>query len=173
MNDRFLVTYATRYGATQEVAEAIAATLRASGLEVDLQPMQAVRSLDGYRGVVLGAPLYIGKWPKSALDFLARHQQALGARPVAVYALGPTGTDAEEMQGSRAQLDKVLAKYPWFTPIPLEMFVGRYDPARLSFAHKLLAALPASPLYQKPASDHRDWAAIQAWASELPARLGR
>ena len=38
-----LVGYATRYGSTQEVAEAVAATLRERGLEVDTQPMQNVR----------------------------------------------------------------------------------------------------------------------------------
>ena len=36
MSDSILVGYATRYGSTQEVAGAIAATLRESGLEVDI-----------------------------------------------------------------------------------------------------------------------------------------
>ena len=53
MSDSILVVYATRYGSTQEVAEAVAGTLRERGLEVDLQPMRNVRSLEGYRAVVL------------------------------------------------------------------------------------------------------------------------
>jgi menaquinone-dependent protoporphyrinogen oxidase len=89
-------------------------------------------------------------------------------RPVAVFALGPIGTDAKEIQGSRAQLDQELVKHPWLTPVALEMFVGRYDPARLRFPDNLLARLPASPLHQMPASDHRDWAAIRDWANNLP-----
>ena len=39
-----LVAYATRYGSTQEVAEAVAATLRTRGLEVHLRPAREVRS---------------------------------------------------------------------------------------------------------------------------------
>lgn len=58
MSESVLVAYATRYGSTQEVAEAVAATLRERGLEVDIQPMRKVRALAGYSAVVLGAPLY-------------------------------------------------------------------------------------------------------------------
>lgn len=43
-----LVGYATRYGSTQEVAEAVATTLRECGLEVDIQPLSKVRTLAGY-----------------------------------------------------------------------------------------------------------------------------
>jgi len=57
MSDSILVTYATRYGSTQEVAEAIAATLRESGLEVDIQPMRKVQTLERFRAIVMGAPL--------------------------------------------------------------------------------------------------------------------
>jgi menaquinone-dependent protoporphyrinogen oxidase len=168
MSTSILVAYATRYGSTQEVAESIAATLREGGLEVDLQPMRNVKTLDAYRAVVLGAALYIGKWNKDAHQFLSQHRTALMQRPVAVFALGPIGTDAKEIQASRAQLDQELVKHPWLTPVALEMFVGRYDPARLRFPDNLLARLPASPLHQMPASDHRDWAAIREWASSLP-----
>jgi menaquinone-dependent protoporphyrinogen oxidase len=168
MATSILVAYATRYGSTQEVAESIAAALREGGLEADLQPMRSVKTLDAYRAVVLGAALYVGKWHKDAHQFLSRHQAALIQRPVAIFALGPIGTDEKEMQGSRAQLDKELASYTWLAPVAMEMFVGRYDPARLRFPDSLLTRLPASPLHQLPASDQRDWAAIRGWANTLP-----
>jgi len=171
MSDSILVAYATRYGSTQEVAEAVAATLRESGLEVDLQPMRQVRALAGYRAVVIGAPLYIGSLLKDARRFLSQHREALSERPVAVFALGPTHADEQERQGARAQLDKELAKFPGFTPVAVEVFGGKYDPATLRFPDSLAARLPASPLYNQPASDARDWAAIRAWASDLAAKL--
>ncbi len=166
-----LVAYATRYGSTQEVAEAIAATLREVGLEVAVQPMRKVQNLAAYGAVVLGAPLYIGAWHKDALDFLSRQRAALTQRPVAIFALGPISTDEKELQGSRAQLDNELAKFQWLRPVAVEVFAGKYDPAKLNFGDRLIARLPASPLYHAPACDARDWARIRAWASSLAAQL--
>jgi menaquinone-dependent protoporphyrinogen oxidase len=166
MSTSVLVGYATRYGSTQEVAEAVTATLRECGLAVDIQPMREVRSLAGYSAVVLGAPLYMFRWHKDARRFLSRHREALIERPVAVFALGPVHDpyDEKEWQDSRAQLDKELAKFPWFTPVALEMFGGKFDPAKLRFPINLLAG-------QEPASDVRDWTAIRAWARNLAAQL--
>ena len=169
MSDKILVAYASRYGSTQEVAEAIAATLREADLTVELQPMRDVRSLDGYSAVVMGAPLFVMKWHRDAHRFLARHQTGLSQRPLAIFALGPL--QADQMAGSRAQLDGELAKHTWLDPVALELFVGKYDPARLTFPHNLVASAPASPLHGVPASDHRDWDAIRAWAQTVAELL--
>jgi len=162
MSSSVLVGYATRYGSTQEVAEAVAATLRECGLAVDISLLREARTLAGYSAVVLGAPLFMFRWHKDALRFLSRHREALMERPVAVFALGPVHDpyDEEEWRDSRAQLDKELAKFPWFTPVALEMFGGKYDPANLRFPIKQLAG-------EAPASDIRDWTAIRAWAADL------
>lgn len=162
MPSLILVGYATRYGSTQEVAEAVAATLRECELEVDIQPMRKVRTLAGYSAVLLGAPLFMFRWHKDALGFLSRHREALIERPVAVFALGPTHDpyDEKEWQASHDQLDKELSKFPWLTPVALEMFGGKYDPTKLRFPINVLAG-------KVPASDLRDWEAIRAWATDL------
>ena len=166
MSSSTLVGYATRYGSTQEVAEAVAATLRESGLAVDIELLRQVRSLEGYRGVVLGAPLFMFRWHKDAIQFLARNRKALAGRPVAVFALGPTHDpyDEQEWRDSRAQLEKELTKFPWLKPVALEIFGGKYDPTKLRFPISLLAG-------KVPATDLRDWTAIRAWAAGLKAIL--
>jgi menaquinone-dependent protoporphyrinogen oxidase len=166
MSTSVLVGYATRYGSTQEVAEAIAATLRECGLAADIQPMREVRTLAGYSAVVLGAALYMFRWHKDARRFLSRHRQALTERPVAVFALGPVHDpyDEKEWQDSCAQLDKELAKFPWLAPVALQMFGGKYDPEKLRFPINLLAG-------KEPASDLRDWTEIRTWARNLAAIL--
>jgi menaquinone-dependent protoporphyrinogen oxidase len=166
MEHKVLVAYASKYGSTQEVADAIAATLCERGVQVDLKPMRAVRAIEGYIAVVLGAPIYYGLWHKEALNFLSRNEDALTRHPVVVFALGPNSNDEKEMQGSRAQLDKELAKFPWLKPVFIEVFGGKY-PAKLRFPDSFVAALPASPMHGKPPSDVRDWTAIRAWADSL------
>ena len=161
-----LVGYATRYGSTQEVAEAVAATLRECGHTVKLQLLRDVRKLEGDGAVVLGAPLFMFHWHKDALGFLARQQAALTKMPVAIFVLGPVHDphDEAEWKDSWTQLDKELAQFPWLKPVALEMFGGKYDPEMLGFPLKLFAG-------KEPASDIRDWAAIRAWTSDLAAKL--
>lgn len=166
MSASILVTYATKYGSTQEVAEVVAATLRECGLGVDVQPMRQVRSLDGYQAVVLGAPLYMFHWHKDAIHLLSRHRAALTERPVAVFVLGPASADEKDWRGAREQIGKELAKFPWLKPIALEVLGGKFDPTKLTFPWSLMPGLR-----KVPASDVRDWAAIRAWASSLVERF--
>lgn len=157
-----LLTYATRFGSTQEVAETIAATLRAVGLVVDLQPMQEVKSLDRYNVVVLGAAIYNAKWNVVAHQFVSQYQDALAQLPVAIFTLGPLSASEAAKRNSRRQLDNELTKYPWLKPVAVEIFAGKYDPSK-----------PGMGFFDRfvPARDLRNWDAIRAWANTLPAQL--
>jgi menaquinone-dependent protoporphyrinogen oxidase len=171
MSTAVLIGYATRYGSTREVAEAMAAVLRESGCDVKLEQLKNVHSLEGYGAVILGAPLYIGALPTDAKRFLTEQQAALTQRSLAVFALGPLSRDENEMRGAREQLDKELAKYPAVKPLDVALFSGVFDPKKLRFPDNLLTVLPASPLHGRPASDERDWTAIRAWAGGLAAKF--
>jgi menaquinone-dependent protoporphyrinogen oxidase len=167
MENRVLVAYASTNGSTQEIAEAVAAELGKNGVTVDLQPMRKVQSLQDYRAVVLGAPLYMFHWHKEALKFLPRHRQALMERPVAIFASGPSFKgDEAECQEVHRQIKQELAKFPWLTPRAVEIMGGRFDPAKLRFPLNLIPALK-----RMPANDLRDWTAIRGWASSLGGKL--
>lgn len=172
MNRKVLVTYASKYGSTREVAGAIAESLRVHGLDAELQAVGNVKTLEPYQAVVLGAPLYIFHLHKDAKRFLARHQAALADRPTAFFVLGPTDDKPEGWQEAQKMLDQELAAIDWFKPAPVTLFGGRLDPAKFRFPDSWLASLPASPLHNAPVSDARDWTAIRAWAESLPAQLG-
>ena len=161
METDVLIAYATKHGSTREVAETVAAELKELSLAVELGELRKVRGLNGYRSVVIGAPLYMGRWHKDARRFLKRHHKALAAMPVAVFALGPLKLTEEDVAGSRAQLDRALALVPELRPATVEVFGGVIDPANLRF-----------PFNRMPAGDARDWDAIRAWARSLPGELG-
>ena len=64
-----LVAYATKNGSTQEVAEYIGTVLQEDGADLELCPAKWVRErIEGYDLVMLGAPLYSGRWHRDA-DF--------------------------------------------------------------------------------------------------------
>jgi menaquinone-dependent protoporphyrinogen oxidase len=151
-----LVAYATKKGSTREVAASVAETLRESGFAVDLQPAATIDSLRRYDGVVLGSALYMGRPHPDARRFLKRHQAALAAVPTAVFAMGPGTLAKKDVDGSRHQLERTLAKVPEIVPVATAIFGGVVDPKQLSF-----------PFSHMPASDERDWDAIHDWAKEV------
>ena len=167
MSASILVTYATRSGSTQEVAEAIGRTLVEKGFGVDVQRLPIKGALDRYDAVVLGAPLYMFRWHKDALGFIGRFREELAERPVAVFALGPFNDTEKEWREVRAQLDKELGKSAWFKPVAVQVFGGKFDPATLSFPYTLLPAMK-----KISASDIRDWDAVRRWAEELAGLFG-
>jgi menaquinone-dependent protoporphyrinogen oxidase len=161
MTSSVLVAHATKRGSTQEVAEAIAETLRGHGLDVETRPAVDVRELDDYDAVVLGGALYFGKWHPAARGFLRRHRKELARLPVGVFAMGPRTMEEKEVASSRAQLDQALADVPEVELASVAIFGGVVDPAKLRF-----------PLSHMPASDARDWEAIREWAEEFAETLG-
>lgn len=173
MPAKILVTYATRYGSTQEVAERVASVLRERGLTVEMAAVKDVRSLGAYDAVVLGAPIYIGHLRKEARQFLANHADTLAQRKVAIFALGPIQSPRVESEWTdcRQMLDKDLAQYPALKPMAIELFGGKMDPRQLRFPDSLLNVMPASPFKDMAPTDLRDWEAIRAWAEGLAAKL--
>lgn len=168
MKTKILLAFTSTHGSTQEIAAAIAETMRECGAEVDLQQIGQVKNLDGYDAVILGAPIYMFHWHKAAIRFLSKHQKKLaGNLPVAIFAGGPTGAgDEDEWQDVRVRFDRELATFSWFNPVAVEIVGGKFDPTTLRFPWNLLPALK-----QMPATDLRDWEAIRTWARGLMDRF--
>ncbi len=161
MDAPVLVAYATKHGSTREVAEAVARTLGAHGLEVETRPAAEVRDVGHYRAVVIGGALYTGRWHRDAVRLLECQRRALAQRPTAIFAMGPRTLAENEVAESRSQLDRALARVPEVQPASVAVFGGVVDPSALRF-----------PFNRMPASDARDWEAISAWADDLAAELG-
>ena len=153
-----LLAYATRNGSTRQVAEAVTAAFREADAQVTVTPARTVReSVAGYDLIVLGAPLYSGRWHRDAHRFLKRHRRELAAVPVAVFGMGPRDDTEEAWQRSRAQLDRALAKRDWLTPAAVTVFGGVDPPGR----------------GKRPRRDLRNWQVIHAWAADILAAAAR
>ncbi len=163
MEVKFLVSFATVHGSTQEVSEVIAATIREQGITVDLVPAGSVKMLKGYQAIILGTALYIGHIHKDAKGFLTRFQREISEGiPIAIFAGGPLKPE-DNREEIRGMLDQQLAKYPWLKPISIELIGGKYDPAKgVKFPWNLLPAMK-----NVPPADMRDWAAIRNWAIDV------
>jgi menaquinone-dependent protoporphyrinogen oxidase len=153
---QILVAFATKNGSTEEVAGAIATALRGTGCTVTLRRAREVKEpIRGSDLVVLGAPLYSGRWHRDAHRFLKSHRDELGSVPIAVFGMGPRSGEEEGWRRSRAQLDRALAKRPWLSPVAVAVF-GGVDP----------------PRGRRERRDLRDWTVIGGWAAQLAPRPG-
>jgi len=79
---RVLVSAATKYGATAEIAQAIGEVLGERGLEPTVLPPEQVEEVDGYDAAVLGSAVYAGHWLKPVRELVERHAGGLAGRPV-------------------------------------------------------------------------------------------
>jgi menaquinone-dependent protoporphyrinogen IX oxidase len=77
---RVLVTAASRHDATREIAETIADGLRRRGVDAEARPLDEVVSLDGFDAVVLGSAIYMGRWLKTAREFVSACVSARAGR---------------------------------------------------------------------------------------------
>ena len=169
-----LVAYASKHGATQDIAERIAETLRAAGLDAQAQPVTAARDLAAYDAFVIGAAAYMGSWLKEATEFVRRNQALLATRPVWLFSSGPLGTATTDAQGRDLLVASGPKEYAEFketiAPRGVRVFFGALDPNTLGLSERLLRRLPTGRALL-PEGDFRDWAEIEAWAASIAHEL--
>jgi menaquinone-dependent protoporphyrinogen oxidase len=168
MDDQVLVAYATKYGATAEIAERIGEVLRQARLRTDVLRAGQVRDLTPYRAVVLGSAVYIGKWLKEAEKFLRANERALTERQVWLFSSGPTGKgDAVDLVRGWRFPEALQSIADRIKPRDIAVFHGNADVNKLNFIEKRMLDTVKAPL-----GDFRDWEAITSWAGAIASALG-
>ncbi|MGD1996562.1 MAG: flavodoxin domain-containing protein [Anaerolineae bacterium] len=167
MDAQMLVAYATKYGATEEIAERIGQVLRQAGLRTDVLPADRVSDLTAYKAVVLGSAVYAGQWRKEAATFLEANEKKLAERPVWLFSSGPTGEGdpVQLMKGWRfPEAQQAIADR--IEPRDIAFFHGVLDLRKLGLAEKLIVKAMRAPI-----GDFRDWDAITSWAAAIADAL--
>ena len=169
MDGQVLVAYATKYGATAEIAEKIGEVLSEAGLPNDVLPADNVGDLTPYEAVVLGSAVYMAKWRDEAAKFLEANEDALAERPVWLFSSGALGEGdpVELMRGWRfPEAQQEVADR--IGPRDIAFFHGVLDTEKLSLPEKLIVKG-----IKAPTGDFRDWEAITSWAKVIADALKR
>ncbi len=166
-----LIAYCTRAGSTAEVAQAVGAALHEVGLDAEILPIDEIDTINGRATVILGAPLYMGHFPREFCRFLASNRAVLSASQCWCFVLGPTRSQAADFDAARKQAHKQLLRYGWFHPVDVHIFGGRWDAKNLPFPFSLARYIPGNPVARIPPADIRDWPAIHEWAMNIACRI--
>jgi menaquinone-dependent protoporphyrinogen oxidase len=158
---KILVTYASRYGSTAEVAQAIAAQLCARGEAVDGCAVADVTDVSAYRAVVVGSAVRMGQWLAPAVKFVEAHKDALSQVPVAYFTVHMLSVDDSEASRQKraayvAPVRAILA------PSHEAFFAGKIDSRQFTLLDRLMTKATGSV-----DGDQRNWPAIRTWADQI------
>jgi menaquinone-dependent protoporphyrinogen oxidase len=171
VNEKILVTYASRAGSTAEVAEVIGETLAENGTEVEVLPMQAVKDLTPYRAVVAGSAIRGSKWLPEALQFIQTNRAVLAQKPFAEFTVSITLAMSNSDQYRQTVSKWVEPVRAQVRPVSEGLFAGMLDFKKLPINLDTLLLRLSVVLGIFPRGDHRDWNAIRAWAESLKPQL--
>lgn len=167
MANKILVTYTSRTGWTVGVAEAIGKTLAENGAQVDVLPMRDVKELSAYDAVVAGSGINGAAWRPEAMQWIRDHQTELKRKPFAAFLVCMTLAmkNGEQYRGHVASwLDPVRALV---RPVSEGLFAGGLDIRKVPTLKDRLGFRLSVLFGVWKEGDHRDWNAIQKWATEL------
>lgn len=162
---RVLVAYASKRGSTVEIAEAVAAELRRSGLAVSCEPAEEVGGLDSYDAVVLGSAVYMKRWRGDAKHFLRKHRKPLAEMPFWVFSSGPAGDPADD-DPAWTEPARIVDKVEELGARGHVVFGGRLPEEPHGMIEKaMVEGVP--PEYR----DRRDWDEICSWSRDIAEEL--
>lgn len=166
---RVLVGYATAAGSTEGIAERIAATLRETGADVTCRPVGPDLDPAAFDVLVVGSAVHTMAWLRPALDFLDRIP-ADSEHPTWCFSVGgvaPHGPLTRRMTSLEA--GKVEQGFPTgFRARGHRFFGGIVETTGVPLWGRVFWRLVGG----RP-GDHRDWPAVEGWARQIAAEVGR
>lgn len=164
---KVLVTAASKEGATSEIAEAIAQTLRKRGLEITVSAPERVEDIRGYDAVVIGSAVYMGRWLEPASGLVHRCGAAMADRPVWLFSSGPVGNPrrklVQQMGADPVEMPALLAQTQ---AREHRIFAGKLVKEHVGRAQRLSLSI-----FRGFDGDFRNWAEVDRWAAQIADAL--
>lgn len=180
--NKALIIYSTRYGATKGTSEELARVLEEEGFVVKVVNAreEKIRDIAEYRLVIVGSGMSMGNWGSEAEEFVKKFQRDFDSKKLAIFvsSLKPV----EEKEGKtdlvnrirKVGLDDKTVKYH-LQPIATAVFGGVIDYPKIGFLMRKGMELGYKSALKKhgfretapDVYDLRDWAEIDEWAREV------
>lgn len=163
-----LVTYASAFGSTREIAERVGEVIGKWVSKVDVRSVDEVDTAAGYDALVVGSAVHDQAWLPPARDFVRRNAEDLSDKPLWLFSVGMPGAlpvllrrlAMSEEAKLRRQFSGVVE------PVAHRLFSGVITPDRLPVLGRLIFLVIGGHY-----GDHRDWREIEAWADGIGQSL--
>ena len=167
MTNKVLIAFASKYGATQEIAEKVGEILKKDGIAVDVVPTKKVKKLDEYQAAIIGSAVYIGQWYKPTTKFLQKNQGKLATMPVWIFSAGPSGKgDPVELLKGWKYPPMLQSVIDVVKPRDTAVFGGTLNVDKMKGLEKWIVNRVGGEV-----GDFRDWDMINAWAEKVAKEI--
>jgi menaquinone-dependent protoporphyrinogen oxidase len=158
---RVLVTWGSRHGGTEGIANQIAAAMRDASVDIELRAAREVKTLAGYDAAIIGGALYANRWHRDARRLVTRHLGALRRIPVWLFSSGPL--DSSAARAPIPPVTEVAVLIERIGAVGHATFGGRLEPDVTGWMVHAMA--------RDHSGDWRDPEQIRTWAIGIAARL--
>lgn len=167
MEKKVLLTYASKYGSTKEIADKIRDLLEGRKIANEMLSVEKVNNLNDYSAVIIGSAVYMGQWRKKAVNLLKNNIAELRHKKVWIFSTGPTGKGdpVELLEGWKIpkNLEDTVAQ---INPVDIKVFGGKLEEGRLSFMDKFIIKKVKAPV-----GDFIDWKDVEKWTVQIISQL--
>ena len=194
---KILVIYDSGYGATEDAAGTVAATLAEKGLNVDLR-IAGLEDLVGYDAAIIGSPIRVGHCSPKIKRFLKKNYTALKSMKLAFFFTCMSVTNDELEQELPLYIDpsfsvsnkphariKLMennhtASYylknfvkltPGISVLGISFFKGRLKIGKLSIFHRLVMRFATFALPEIQNGDYLDHVLIRDWVERISTQM--
>jgi menaquinone-dependent protoporphyrinogen oxidase len=173
---RILLVYASRYGHTAKVMQAVADECQRDGASCD---MFEVRSLPvkievgDYDGVILAGSVYYGRHAPALESFVLRHH-LLSSVPSAMLSISLAASDEKTRAEAEGAIDRFVQRTGW-TPDKRLCVAGALSYTRYGFIvrwmMRRISAKKGSSTDSSRDHIYTDWPALQSFVRDFTAGL--
>ncbi|MGW3304349.1 flavodoxin domain-containing protein [Streptomyces rubiginosohelvolus] len=165
------ILYASEHHSTQEITSRIGTRLRTHGHHVDVRSLTSALGGQGLPRVdafVMGSAVHDGAWLPTAEAAVLAGAEELRGLPVWMFSVGMSAALLRLLRllADRAVQPRVAALVDVVRPLEHRRFSGVIRREHLDRKGAVLFRLLGCRY-----GDHRDWAAVDAWADDIARQL--
>jgi menaquinone-dependent protoporphyrinogen oxidase len=174
-----LIVYDTTEGQTRQIAQHVADAATGLGHQVELHEIRRLPSdftVGRFNGVIVGAPIHMGKHSKRLAQFVGKRRVDLERKPAAFFSvsLSAAGTESERTQAEK-YVGEFLAQIGW-RPQMTATFGGGLLYREYGFLKRWMMTKIARDAGKDTDTsrnyDYTDWATVDRFLKEFLAGLG-